>query len=54
MQARERSTTLSSRGNDDLAAKIVLELNILKETEPLLTGTLGLTHSPKTGCGIQC
>jgi hypothetical protein len=31
MQGRERSTTLSSRGNADLVAKIVLDLNILKE-----------------------
>jgi hypothetical protein len=31
MQARERSTTLSSRGNDDLVPKIVLDLKILKE-----------------------
>jgi hypothetical protein len=23
------------------------------KTEPLLTGTIGLTHSPKSGCGIQ-
>jgi hypothetical protein len=47
MQARERSTTLCSRGNDDLVAKIVLDLNILKGTEPLLTGTPRFDTQPQ-------